>query len=56
MNGVDIQGLRHSEVVELIQAAGDEVRLLVVDPETDELYLSLELMATTSSQDKGQGS
>ncbi|XP_075895609.1 Na(+)/H(+) exchange regulatory cofactor NHE-RF2 [Nelusetta ayraudi] len=52
VNDVDIQGLRHSEVVELIQAAGDEVRLLVVDPETDELYLNLGLMPTTSSQDK----
>lgn len=56
VNDVDIQGLRHSEVVELIQAAGDEVRLLVVDPETDELYLNLGLMPTTSSQDKGQSS
>lgn len=54
VNGIDVQGLRHAQVVELIHAAGNEVRLLVVDPETDELYLNLELMATTSSADKGQ--
>lgn len=56
VNGIDVQGLRHAQVVELIQAAGNEVRLLVVDPETDELYLNLGLMATASSPDKGQSS
>lgn len=56
VNGIDVQSLRHAQVVELIQAAGNEVRLLVVDPETDELYLNLGLMATTSSHDKGQSS
>ncbi|XP_037618019.1 Na(+)/H(+) exchange regulatory cofactor NHE-RF2 [Sebastes umbrosus] len=38
VNGVNIQGLKHSEVVALIRAAGEEVRLLVVDQETDELF------------------
>lgn len=56
VNGIDVQGLRHAQVVELIHAAGNEVRLLVVDPETDELYLNLGLMATTSSHDKGKNS
>lgn len=50
---MNIQGLRHSEVVALIRAGGEEVRLLVVDPETDELFKRLGLTAT-SSQDKGQ--
>uniref|UniRef100_A0A8C9YW55 Na(+)/H(+) exchange regulatory cofactor NHE-RF n=1 Tax=Sander lucioperca TaxID=283035 RepID=A0A8C9YW55_SANLU len=35
VNGVNIEGLRHSEVVLLIRAGGEEVRLLVVDQETD---------------------
>lgn len=48
VNGVNIQGLRHSEVVALIKAGGEEVRLLVVDPETDELFHTLGLTPTTS--------
>ncbi|CAG06048.1 unnamed protein product, partial [Tetraodon nigroviridis] len=48
VNGVDLEGLRHSEVVALIQAGGQEVRLLVVDQETDELFLTLGLPPTTS--------
>uniref|UniRef100_A0A3Q3XH55 PDZ domain-containing protein n=1 Tax=Mola mola TaxID=94237 RepID=A0A3Q3XH55_MOLML len=53
VNGVNVEGLRHSEVVALIRAGGEEVRLLMVDPETDELFLRLGLPPTTS-QDKGQ--
>lgn len=45
---MNIQGLRHSEVVALIKAGGEEVRLLVVDPETDELFHTLGLTPTTS--------
>lgn len=52
---MNIQGLRHSEVVALIKAGREEVRLLVVDPETDELFLRLGL-TPTSSPDKGQTS
>lgn len=52
---MNIQGLRHSEVVALIRAGGEEVRLLVVDPETDELFLRLGL-TPTSSPDKGHTS
>lgn len=53
VNGVNIEGLRHSEVVALIRAGGEEVRLLVVDPETDELFHSLGITPTTSHE-KGQ--
>ncbi|XP_076584925.1 NHERF family PDZ scaffold protein 2 [Chaetodon auriga] len=48
VNGVNIEGLRHSEVVALIRAGGEEVRLLVVDPETDELFHRLGITPTTS--------
>ncbi|XP_068585003.1 Na(+)/H(+) exchange regulatory cofactor NHE-RF2 isoform X2 [Cebidichthys violaceus] len=37
VNGVNIEGLKHSEVVALIRAKGEEVRILVVDQETDRL-------------------
>ncbi|XP_073327801.1 Na(+)/H(+) exchange regulatory cofactor NHE-RF2 [Pagrus major] len=50
VNGVNIEGLRHSEVVALIRAGGEEVRLLVVDPETDELYHRLGITPTTSHE------
>lgn len=46
VNGVNIEGLRHSEVVALIRAGGGEVRLLVVDQETDELFHRLGLTPT----------
>ncbi|KAM9363333.1 Na(+)/H(+) exchange regulatory cofactor NHE-RF2 [Symphorus nematophorus] len=48
VNGVNVEGLRHSEVVALIRAGGEEVRLLVVDQETDELFHRLGLTPTTS--------
>lgn len=48
VNGVNIDGLRHSEVVALIRAGGEEVRLLVVDQETDELFQRLGISPTTS--------
>lgn len=47
VNGENIEGLRHSEVVSLIRAGGGEVRLLVVDPETDELFHRLGLTPTS---------
>lgn len=53
MNGVNVDGLRHSEVVALIKAGGGEVRLLVVDLETDELFLRLGLPPTINPG-KGQ--
>ncbi|XP_038570027.1 Na(+)/H(+) exchange regulatory cofactor NHE-RF2-like [Micropterus salmoides] len=48
VNGVNIEGLRHSEVVALIRAGGEEVRLLVVDQETDELFHTLGITPATS--------
>lgn len=53
VNGVNIQGLKHSEVVALIRAAGEEVRLLVVDQETDELFHRLGI-TPASNNVKGQ--
>lgn len=50
---MNVEGLRHSEVVALIKAEGAEVRLLVVDLETDELFLRLGLPPTIS-HGKGQ--
>jgi len=48
VNGVNIEGLRHSEVVALIQTGGQEARLLVVDLETDELFLRLGVIPSSS--------
>lgn len=53
VNGVNIEGLRHSEVVALIRAGDGEVHLLVVDQETDELFHRLGLTVTTNHK-KGQ--
>ncbi|XP_028979519.2 Na(+)/H(+) exchange regulatory cofactor NHE-RF2 isoform X2 [Esox lucius] len=38
VNGVNIEGMRHAEVVAFIKSGGDETRLLVVDPDTDEHF------------------
>uniref|UniRef100_UPI001EAF1656 Na(+)/H(+) exchange regulatory cofactor NHE-RF1-like n=1 Tax=Oncorhynchus gorbuscha TaxID=8017 RepID=UPI001EAF1656 len=35
VNGVNVEGMRHAEVVTFIKRGGDETRLLVVDPDTD---------------------
>lgn len=48
VNGVNIEGLRHSEVVALIRAEGEEVRILAVDQETDELFHRLGITPTIS--------
>lgn len=50
---MNIEGLRHSEVVALIRAEGEKVSILVVDQETDQLFHRLG-MRPTSSQVKGQ--
>lgn len=47
MNGENIDGLKHSEVVALIRAGGEEVDLLVVDRETDELFYRLGVTPST---------
>ncbi|XP_040046372.2 Na(+)/H(+) exchange regulatory cofactor NHE-RF2 isoform X1 [Gasterosteus aculeatus] len=38
VNGVNIEGMRHAEVVAFIKKGGDATWLLVVDPETDEEF------------------
>nr|XP_057929839.1 Na(+)/H(+) exchange regulatory cofactor NHE-RF2 [Doryrhamphus excisus] len=46
VNGVNIEGMKHSEVVALIRVSEQEVRLLVVDQETDELFHRLGITPT----------
>ncbi|XP_058236344.1 Na(+)/H(+) exchange regulatory cofactor NHE-RF2 isoform X2 [Hemibagrus wyckioides] len=46
VNGRNIEGLRHSEVVQIIRGGGEHARLLVVDPETDELFKKLDITPT----------
>lgn len=48
MNGVNIDSLRHSEVVALIRAQGEEVHILVVDQKTEELFHRMGITPTTS--------
>lgn len=38
VNGVNIEGMKHSEVVAFIKKGGDQTWLLVVDPDTDEHF------------------
>ncbi|CAL8330540.1 unnamed protein product [Lota lota] len=53
VNGVNIDGLRHSEVVALIQKGGKETRLLVVDLDTDEFLLRLGVVPSSSHIEAG---
>lgn len=46
VNGVPVQGLQHSEVVAAIKAGGDELQLLVVDPETEAFFSSCQVLPT----------
>uniref|UniRef100_A0A3B4G8T3 Na(+)/H(+) exchange regulatory cofactor NHE-RF n=1 Tax=Pundamilia nyererei TaxID=303518 RepID=A0A3B4G8T3_9CICH len=48
VNGVNIEGMRHAEVVAFIKKGGDETWLLVVDPETDEHFKRRGLIPTVS--------
>uniref|UniRef100_A0A673I6F0 Na(+)/H(+) exchange regulatory cofactor NHE-RF n=1 Tax=Sinocyclocheilus rhinocerous TaxID=307959 RepID=A0A673I6F0_9TELE len=47
VNDTSIEGLRHAEVVALIKAGSRETRLLVVDPDTDELFNRLGIVPTS---------
>lgn len=38
VNGVNIESMRHAEVVAFIKSGGGETRLLVVDPDTDDHF------------------
>ncbi|KAJ7401982.1 Na(+)/H(+) exchange regulatory cofactor NHE-RF2 [Pitangus sulphuratus] len=46
VNGINVEGLRHSEVVSHIKSRENEARLLVVDPETDEYFKKLGVTPT----------
>ncbi|XP_012678475.2 Na(+)/H(+) exchange regulatory cofactor NHE-RF2 [Clupea harengus] len=46
VNGMNIEHLRHSEVVAVIRRGGGQTSLLVVDPETDELFKALGITPT----------
>lgn len=43
---MNVEGLRHSEVVSHIKSRESEARLLVVDPETDEYFKKLGVTPT----------
>ncbi|XP_072523616.1 Na(+)/H(+) exchange regulatory cofactor NHE-RF1a isoform X2 [Salminus brasiliensis] len=46
VNGTPVQGMQHSDVVAAIKAGGDELRLLVVDPDTEAFFSSCEVLPT----------
>ncbi|NXE14197.1 NHRF2 protein, partial [Lophotis ruficrista] len=46
VNGINVEGLRHSEVVAHIKSRESEARLLVVDPETDDYFKKLGVTPT----------
>ncbi|XP_017339095.1 Na(+)/H(+) exchange regulatory cofactor NHE-RF1a [Ictalurus punctatus] len=46
VNGIPVQGFQHSEVVAAIKAGGDELRMLVVDPETEAFFSSCQVLPT----------
>lgn len=54
VNGVNIEALRHSEVVAFIKSGGNETHLLVVDQATDEHFKKLGI-TPTGSHIKGKG-
>ncbi|XDV12485.1 hypothetical protein PO909_001152, partial [Leuciscus waleckii] len=47
VNGVNIENMRHAEVVAFIKNGGNETRLLVVDPDTDEHFKKMGIIPTT---------
>ncbi|XP_061701819.1 Na(+)/H(+) exchange regulatory cofactor NHE-RF1 [Syngnathoides biaculeatus] len=47
VNGVSVEGKTHSEVVAAIKAGGDEVRLLVVDPDADAFFKRCRVLPTS---------
>ncbi|KAK3560001.1 hypothetical protein QTP86_033746 [Hemibagrus guttatus] len=46
VNAVAVQGLQHSDVVAAIKAGGDELQLLVVDPDTEAFFRSCQVLPT----------
>lgn len=47
VNGVNIESMRHAEVVAFIKNGGKETRLLVVDPDTDEHFKKMNITPTS---------
>ncbi len=47
MNGVNIESMRHAEVVAFIKNGGNETHLLVVDPDTDEHFKKMGITPTS---------
>lgn len=45
---MNIEGMRHTEVVAFIKKGGDETWLLVVDPDTDEHFKKRGVVPTVS--------
>ncbi|XP_035383698.1 Na(+)/H(+) exchange regulatory cofactor NHE-RF2 isoform X3 [Electrophorus electricus] len=48
VNGVNIECMRHAEVVAFIKRSGDETHLLVVDPDTDEHFKRLGIIPSSN--------
>ncbi|XP_062382241.1 Na(+)/H(+) exchange regulatory cofactor NHE-RF2 [Sardina pilchardus] len=48
VNGVNIENMRHAEVVAFIKSAGPETQLLVVDPDTDDHFKRMGVTPTSS--------
>ncbi|KAM6905009.1 Na(+)/H(+) exchange regulatory cofactor NHE-RF2 [Xenentodon cancila] len=48
VNGVNIEAMRHADVVAFIKKGGNETWLLVVDPETDKLFRNRGVVPTIS--------
>ncbi|TSK14846.1 Na(+)/H(+) exchange regulatory cofactor NHE-RF1 [Bagarius yarrelli] len=46
VNGMAVHGLQHSEVVAAIKAGGDELHLLVMDPDTEAFFNSCQVLPT----------
>ncbi|XP_069503425.1 Na(+)/H(+) exchange regulatory cofactor NHE-RF2 isoform X2 [Ambystoma mexicanum] len=46
VNGLNVEGMKHSEVVSNIKSREDETKLLVVDPETDEYFRKIGITPT----------
>ncbi|XP_026858485.2 Na(+)/H(+) exchange regulatory cofactor NHE-RF1a [Electrophorus electricus] len=46
VNGVSVLGMQHSDVVAAIKAGGDELRMLVVDPDTEAFFSQCQVQPT----------
>ncbi|XP_076855768.1 Na(+)/H(+) exchange regulatory cofactor NHE-RF1a [Brachyhypopomus gauderio] len=46
VNGVSVSAMQHSDVVAAIKAGGDELRMLVVDPDTDAFFSQCRVQPT----------